>query len=58
MHKTIGNAIAILAAVIAIVIVVADRPLIAAIVVACAGALFGTIVRNRGRSSSESVGLR
>lgn len=58
MHKKSGNWIALIGAVLAIVIVVADKPLIAAIIVASMGALLGTIVRNRGGSRSDSAGIR
>jgi len=57
MDKKLGIAIALLAALVAVVIVIADGPLFVAIGVAIAGGLAGTLLPRAGHRN-ESVGIR
>lgn len=57
MDKKVGTAIALLAAFIAIAIVLAGGPLVAAIGVAVGGGLLGSLARHLG-GRNESVGIR
>lgn len=57
MQNRIGTVIALLAAVLAIVVIVAGGPLIAAVAVAIVGGLLGSIAHRLGKRN-ESVGIR
>lgn len=57
MSKTVGTAVALLAAIIAVVIVVAGGPVVAAVAVAAVGGVLGSFAARTGHKS-ESVGIR
>lgn len=57
MQNRTGTVIALIAAVLAIVVIAAGGPLVAAVAVAIAGGLLGSLAPRLGKRN-ESVGIR